>query len=283
VSPTVSSSAPQPLKVRTVLITGAAGYLGTVLRTGLRNLFRLRLTDRVALKTPLEPAEEFHLAELENREAWDPLMRGVDAVVHLGASLQETGPWETILAANIAGTYNVFESARRCGVRRVVYASSHHVTGFHRRTHPIGVDAPLRPDSRYGVAKVFGEALGRLYADKHGLSVICQRIGVARPRPPHRRSLSNWLSERDYVELTRCCLVAPNVHFHIVYGVSGSSQGFYDSAAAEAIGYVPQDNADDYRAEVLAKNPDPEPAVEGLFQGGHFCGLEFDGDVNLID
>jgi uronate dehydrogenase len=279
----LSSPSPSSLEVRTVLITGAAGYLGSVLRAGLRNRFRLRLTDRVTLPTPLDPSEEFHLAELENPAAWDPLMRGVDAVVHLGASLQEAGPWETILGANIAGTYNVFESARRCGVRRVVYASSHHVTGFHRRQRRIGVDAPLRPDSRYGVAKVFGEALGRLYADKHGMSVVCQRIGVARPRPPHRRSLSNWLSERDYVELTRCCLVAPHLHFHVVYGVSDSSQSFYDPAPAEAIGFVPQDNADDYRAEVLAKNPDPEPAVEGLFQGGHFCGLEFDGDVDRID
>jgi uronate dehydrogenase len=281
--PTAPSRSPQAPEIRTVLITGAAGYLGGVLRAGLRSRFRLRLTDRVALRTPLEPAEEFHLAELENPEAWDPLLRGVDAVVHLGASLQEAGPWETILSANIAGTYNVFESARRCGVRRVVYASSHHVNGFHRRTRRIGVEDSLRPDSRYGVAKIFGEALGRLYADKHGMSVVCQRIGVARPRPPHRRSLSNWLSERDFVELTRCCLVAPDVHFHVVYGVSASSQGFYDSAPAEAIGFKPQDNADDYRAEVLAKNPDPEPAVEGLFQGGHFCGLEFDGDVDRID
>jgi uronate dehydrogenase len=208
---------------------------------------------------------------------------GVDAVVHLGGVLRETAPWAAVLSGNIAGTYNVFEAARRRGVRRVVYASSHHVMGFYRRGRTVGAGDPVRPDSRYAASKVFGEALGRLYADKYGLSVVCQRIGVARARPPHRRSLSNWLSERDYVELTRCCLVAPDVHFLTVYGVSASGEGFYDNAPAAAIGFRPRDNADSYRAEVLAQHPEPEPPIEGLFQGGAYCALEFTGDANRID
>lgn len=267
---------------RTVLVTGAAGSLGSILRAGLRGSFHLRLCDRAALPTPIAASEEFYRAELENMDALETIMRDVDAVIHLGGAAVEA-PWEVVLPANIAGTYNVFESARRCGVRRVVYASTHHVVGFYRRDRKIGVEDPIRPDSRYGVSKVFGEALGRLYADKYGLSVICQRIGVARQRPPHRRSLSNWLSERDYVELTRCCLDAQDVHFLIVYGVSGSSEGFYNNATAAAIGFTPQDNADSCRADVLAQNPDPEPPLEGLFQGGAYCAAEFDGDATRID
>ncbi|HTW36781.1 MAG TPA: NAD(P)-dependent oxidoreductase [Rhizomicrobium sp.] len=266
----------------TVLITGAAGYLGGVLRAGLRGIVKLRLSDRLPLPTPLCASEEFYHAELEDMMALQTAMRDVDAVVHLGGISAEA-PWETILPANIVGTYNVFETARRCGVRRVIYASSHHVTGFYRRDRKVGVDDPVRPDTRYAVSKVFGEALGRLYADKHGLSVICQRIGVSRPAPPHRRSLSNWLSERDYVELTRRCLDAPDVHFQIVYGVSASSTGFYDDGAAAALGFVSGDDADRYRADVLDRNPAPEPAVESLFQGGSFCSVEFDADADRID
>jgi uronate dehydrogenase len=279
-------SQPGPMQsapLRTVLITGAAGYLGGVLRAGLPKRFLLRLTDRSELPTPLAAHEEFRCAELEDTRALEGQMRGVDAVIHLGVAAAIEEPWEAILSANVAGTYNIFEIARRCRVQRVIYASSHHVVGFYRRKHRVGVDDPVRPDSRYGVSKVFGEALGRLYADKYGMSVICQRIGVARPRPPHRRSLSNWLSERDYVELTRCCLDATNLHFLTVYGVSDSSAGFYDNAAAAAIGFVPQDNADHYRADILAQNPALEQLIEGTFQGGAYCADEFDGDPDRID
>jgi uronate dehydrogenase len=266
-----------------ILITGAAGYLGGVLRAGLRDGFRLRLTDRADLPTPPSPSEEFHKADLGDRDALESMMRGVGAVVHLGGILRETTPWEDILSANITGTFNVFEAARRSGVGRVVYGSSHHVVGFYRRKRRIGVDEPVRPDSRYAVSKAFGEALGRLYADKHGMSVICQRIGVARPRPPHRRSLSNWMGERDYVELTRCCIAAQNVHFLIVYGVSKASDGFYDNAAAAAIGFEAREDADSFREDVLARNPDPEPPLEREFQGGYYVSLEFGGDADRID
>jgi uronate dehydrogenase len=273
--------------MRTVLITGAAGYLGGLLRLGLRARLneqcRLRLTDRVQLPTPLTPGEEFQRADLLDLQALEALMRDVDAVVHLGVSSSIEEPWEAILSANIGGTYNVFECARRARVKRFVYASSHHVVGFYRRNRCIGTDDPVRPDSRYGVSKVFGESLGRLYADKYGMSVICQRIGVARPRPPHHRALSNWLSERDYVELTRCCLEATDIHFLIVYGVSRSATGFYDSAAAASIGYLPKDNGDDYRAEVAEKQPGTEPQLEALFQGGAYCTTEFDGDPDRIE
>lgn len=266
-----------------VLITGAAGYLGSVLRAGLRDRFRLRLSDRVDLPTPLVGSEEFHQTELEDSEGLERLMVGVDAVIHLGGAVVLERPWETLVSANVTGAYNVFEGARRCGVRRIVYASSHHVVGFYRRDRKVGINDPFRPDSRYGVTKAFGELLGRLYADKYGLSVICQRIGIARSVPPHRRSLSNWMSECDYVELTRCCLEAPDVRFLVVYGVSESSAGFYDSSSAASIGFHPRDNADCYQDDVLARNPAPEPAVERLFQGGAYCTTELDNEPSRIE
>ena len=278
----VSSRESLPSGSRTILITGAAGYLGGILRAGLSSRYRLRLTDRAPLPTPIGRSEEFLKAELSDCEALDSIMRGVDAVVHLGANLKD-GPWDSILPDNIIGTYNVFESARRCHVRRVIFASSHHVVGFYRRRHKVSAEDPVRPDSHYGVSKVLGEALGRLYSDKHGMSVICQRIGVARSCPPHRRALSNWLSERDYLELTRCCIEAEEVHFLIVFGVSGNNGSFYDNATAAAIGFEPKDNADNHRDEPALLASGSEQPIEKLFQGGAFCAAGFDGDVNAID
>jgi uronate dehydrogenase len=282
VTPAISSSDIRHSISRTILITGASGYLGGVLREGLRDRFLVRLTDRIPLTLPLTGSEEFQLAELSDLNALDTAMRGVDVVVHLGGNLQD-GPWDEILPDNIVGTYNVFECARRQRVRRVVFASSHHVMGYYRREHRICANEPVRPDSFYAVSKVAGEALGRLYADKHGLSVICQRIGVARPRPPHRRSLSNWISERDYLELTRCCIEAPDVHFLVVFGVSAGSESFYDNSTAEMVGFKPQDNADSYRGEVSSVVSDGEKPVARLFQGGAFCAADFDGDADAID
>ena len=265
-----------------VLVTGAAGRLGNVLRTGLRGLYpALRLSDRKDLGEAL-PGEEIMPCRLENFDEVLETLANVDAVVHLGA---EMGPenWEGILHANIIGTYNVFEAARRQGVKRVIFASSHHVVGFHRRDKVVGIDAPLRPDSPYAAAKIFGEALGRLYADKHGLSVICQRIGVSRPTVPHVRGLWTWLSHGDYLHLTRCCLDAQDIHFLTVYGVSANTRPLWDNASAEVIGYRPKDNAEDQIDAVLAlQDFSDEPELESLFQGGFYCSADFMGDPGKI-
>lgn len=264
-----------------VLITGAAGYLGGVLRRSLRGGdMQLRLTDLNDPSYALDPDEEFVTADLSSFEQVRKTVEGVDAIVHLGGHAVE-GPWDTILNANIVGTYNVFEAARLAGVKRIVFASSHHTVGFYRRDRTIGVDVPTRPDSRYAVSKVFGEALGRLYADKHGLGVICQRIGVARPKPPHRRGLRTWLSEEDFVRLTLACLRAPNVHFEIVYGVSANDRLFWDDAPGRKIGYAPQSSARSFEEEVLTQSA-PENDIEALFQGGQYAALEFDGDPSRI-
>ncbi|WP_316980373.1 NAD-dependent epimerase/dehydratase family protein [Shumkonia mesophila] len=266
-----------------LLITGAAGRLGSVLREGLYGEFPiLRLSDRQDLGFA-RPGEEIFPAHLENFEDVFDVMEDVDAVVHLGAKL-DPEDWPEVLQTNIIGTYNVFEAARRRRVKRVVFASSHHVVGFHRRDHVVGPDAPFRPDSPYAVSKVFGEALGRLYADKHGLSIVCQRIGVARLQMPHVRGLSTWLSYPDYLHLTRCCLTAADIHFLVVYGVSANMRRIWDNSIAATIGYTPNDNAENHVEELL-KTPDfsDEPKIERLFAGGFYCSAGFDGDPQKID
>lgn len=267
-----------------ILLTGAAGYLGSVLRPALRALARsVRLTDVAPLKPDTAPGEEYVRADLADAAQMQAVMRDVDAVVHLGGVSLEAA-WDPILQANIIGTYNVFEAARQEGVKRMVYASSHHAIGYYRRERDVGPGDPVRPDSRYGVSKVFGEALGRLYADKYGMSVVAQRIGVARPEPQNPRGLIAWLSERDYVQLTQRCLLAHDVHFLVVYGVSANDGALWTNPAADIIGFAPQDNGADFAGKVLAASPpDAEPPVERLFHGGWFCGMEFSADPGRID
>jgi uronate dehydrogenase len=267
-----------------ILLTGAAGYLGTAVRPALRALApAVRLTDLAPLKAAAEAGEEYVQADLADAQSVQALMSGVSAVVHLGGVAVEA-PWEPVLQANIVGTYNVFEAARQAGVKRIVYASSHHVIGYHRRERRLGVDDPVRPDSRYAVSKVFGEALGRMYADKYGMSVVAQRIGVARPEPPHPRGLLMWISERDYVQLTEHSLAAPDIHYLVVYGVSANAGAVWDNEGARAIGYLPQDDASRFASKVLEASPaGSEPALERPFHGGWFCAMEFAGDPGRID
>lgn len=264
-----------------VLVTGAAGEIGSTLREGLRGAYALlRLTDR----RPLDPAagcEEVVQADITDAAAVAKLMDGIDCVVHLGGVPREAA-WDAILENNISGTYNVFEAARAAGVKRIVFASSNHAIGYHRVGRRVGVDEPTRPDSRYGVSKVFGEALGRLYADKHGLEVACLRIGSFRREPGDFRQLSTWISPRDTVQLVRRCIDAPSFHFLVLYGVSANTRSRWDNPHAALIGYAPQDNAEAYADRFTAPVLDgADPVAE--FHGGPFCGLEFDGDIDRIE
>jgi uronate dehydrogenase len=265
-----------------VLITGAAGAIGSTLRTGLAGLYPLLRLSDIRQVGPLANGEEFLSADLNDAAAVERLMPGIDCVVHLGGVPRED-KWEAILHDNIVGTYNVFEAARKTGVRRVVFASSNHVIGFHRATRTVDVDDPVRPDSRYGVSKVFGEALGRLYADKHGLSVACLRIGSFRPRPENARQLATWVSPRDLTQLVRRCIDAPDYHFLVLYGVSNNTRTRWRNTQAALIGYVPQDNAEDYAQEFSATSPESESDPAALFHGGEFAAMELTGEVEAID
>jgi uronate dehydrogenase len=265
-----------------VLLTGAAGGVGRRLRRLLPPVYpEVRLTD-IAKPPDLAPGETFLAADLADLAQVEAVVDGVDGIVHLGGHSVE-GPWETILQANIVGCYNLFEAARRKGVKRIVFASSNHTVGFYPRHRRIGTDVPVRPDSRYGVSKAFGEALGALYADKHGLRVLCLRIGNVADVPADHRRLAIWLSPEDLLQLIRIGLEHPDLRYEIFYGASRNERAWWDNARASAYGYRPAGRAEDHRAAALAaeagRAPDP---VGDFFQGGPFCSDEFDGSTDDV-
>jgi uronate dehydrogenase len=266
-----------------VLITGAAGNIGRTLRTHLQGRYALlRLTD-VAPQAAAGPGEEVSTVDIRDMAALERSMQGIDCVIHL-AGMPEEDAWEKILPLNIEGCYNVFEAARSQGVRRVVFASSNHAIGFHRRETFIDTDVAPRPDGRYGVSKVFGEAVGRLYADKYGMSVACMRIGSFRPsdRPSESRHLLTWISHRDMAQLAYRCVEHPDYHFVVVYGVSNNLRNRWDNTPAKFLGYRPQDDAEVFATEVLASSPVEDP-IAAQFHGGMYCPIEFVGDTTRID
>jgi uronate dehydrogenase len=265
--------------MQTVLVTGAAGGIGTRLRQLLKGIYReLRLSD-VKRPPDLGPDETFVAADLASMAEVERAVAGVDGIVHLGGFSVE-GPWDTILQANIIGCYNLFEAARRHGVGRVVFASSNHVVGFYPRQRRIGVDDPVRPDSRYGASKAFGEALAALYAYKHGLRVTCLRIGNVGDIPADRRRLSIWIAPQDLVQLIRIGLEHPDIRHEIFYGASDNARGWWDNSAAFRLGYRPQYRAEEHGAEALAADAKlPADPVGEWYQGGPYCSDEFDDGI----
>jgi uronate dehydrogenase len=264
-----------------IVITGAGGKIGRTLRAGLRGSYPLlRLLD-AAGQQPAEDGEEVVTADINDFSALRRHFDGIDCVVHL-AGVSGEADWDPIFANNVGGTFNVFEAARLAGVRRVVFASSNHVVGFYRNDREIGIDVPLRPDSRYAVSKAFGEALGRLYADKHGMSVACLRIGSFREKPESIRQLSTWCSPRDMVQLVRRCIDAPEFHYLVAYGMSANRRGRWQNPDAERIGYRPQDDAEAFAAE-FREQAAARGNPEDVFHGGPYTGREFDGDMDRID
>jgi len=256
--------------MKTVLITGATGDVGTHLTRELAGKYKLRLSDVRPLKK--HQSGTFMRADVSKMADALRITKGVDAIVHLGGYSVE-GPWDSILQANIVGCYNVFEAARRNGVKRIVFPTSNHAVGFYRRDRTIDHRVYPRPDSRYGVSKVFGEALGSLYADKYGMEFFMIRIGNVNPVPIDKRRLAIWVSPRDIAQLVSIGIEHPQVKFEIVYGVSGNKRSWYDNSNAHRLGYRPQDDSEPYADEVLAKEKPGDPTAE-LYQGGVFVVAE---------
>jgi uronate dehydrogenase len=261
------AGAPRPL-----LLTGAAGRIGGWLRPllaprpgGLRSFDIRPIVDAL-------PGESTIVGDLADLDAVERAVDGAAAVLHFGAVSVEDG-FEPILRANIVGTYNVFEAARRRGVERVVYASSIHTVGFCPTAQTIDADAPPRPDSLYGVSKCFGENLARLYVEKAGLRVACLRIGVAAPAPTTPRNLWTWLSVDDLLRLIDAALAAPELRFSVVYGISDNRRRWWDNARA-GVDYRPRDDAERFAATLMPDGDRRDPDDPGVrFHGGPFVAL----------
>jgi uronate dehydrogenase len=265
--------------VPVIVITGAAGLVGSMLRPRLSRPDRtLRLLDVAPLTAG--PGEEAIEASVTDMDAMTAACRGADAVIHL-AGVPGEAPWPRILELNINGGYVVFEAARRAGTPRVIFASSNHAVGFTPRADfPVPDYAFPAPDTYYGVSKAATEALAALYHYRHGMDAICVRILSCFPRPQNVRMLSTWLSPDDTGRLFEACLTAPRPGFRVAYGVSANTRGgFVSLAEARALGYEPRDDAEAYAAQVIAAAGEPGPDDPVLAHlGGAFCLPEFDAD-----
>ena len=266
----MSSQALTSLRFERLLLTGAAGGLGRVLRPRLKRYCNaLRLSDIAELGAAAE-GEELRSARLEDGAAVLDLLKGVSAVVHLGGVSTEAS-FEPILQANIVGLYNLYEAARKHGVKRIVFASSNHVTGFYRQDEVISPADPMRPDGLYGISKAFGENLSRYYFDRYGIETACLRIGSSFPEPRDRRMLSTWLSYDDLERLVLACLTAPVVGHSVIYGVSDNRAVWWDNTSAAHLGFRPQDSSEPFRAAAEARQPSIDLAdPASIFQGGAF-------------
>ncbi|WP_406004796.1 NAD(P)-dependent oxidoreductase [Streptomyces sp. NBC_00637] len=256
----------------TVAVTGAAGNIGSVVRKALRReAARLILLDRVPLH-PEAGNEEVHTVDLRDAAAVESALVGADRVLHLGG-VPDEAPLPDLLEANVLGTHHVLEAARRTGIERVVMASSNRVTGFYPAGHLTGSHHPVRPDGLYGVSKVAVEALGRLYADKFGLSVICLRIGSFEQVPAEPRHLATWLSPRDAVGYIRAALAAPrSTRFATTYAVSANTRRFWELPDPAELAYVPVDDAELHAAHILGADLPADPTAP---QAGPYAQPEF--------
>lgn len=257
-----------------VVLTGAGGKVARQVRQHLAGLCReLRLTDRVAI-TPEHPGETVHLADLADAAALPALLQGAEAIVHFAGYPREAD-WATLFEANIRAVAQLWEAAVAAGVQRIVYASSNHAVGYHPRSRVINGLAPPRPDTRYGVSKVFMEAVASLHADKHGLRALGLRIGHCAAAPGDARMLANWVHPEDLAALVQIGLSA-DIHHDIVYGVSANSASWWDNRRAEALGYRPRHSADTFAAALAGVRSDN--AVAERYQGGSFAADGHIGD-----
>ncbi|MEM7750292.1 MAG: NAD(P)-dependent oxidoreductase [Pseudomonadota bacterium] len=265
-----------------VLITGASGGIGTHLRKLLRPIYPDLILSDIAEPKALHPDEKFIQANLNDLSTVEGICDGVDGIVHLGGISGEA-PWESILNSNIVGCYNLFEAARRKGVKRIIFASSNHAVGFYPRSETIPTDVTLRPDSRYGVSKAFGEAIGAMYAYKHGIGVTCLRIGNVGPEPIDERRLAIWLAPEDLVQLIRIGLERPNLVFEVMYGISDNERSWFDNSHAKDLGYDPAGKSEEFAEKVLAAQAaiSADPAGD-YYQGGTFCSEEYSADLKAM-
>jgi uronate dehydrogenase len=274
---TTSTTCAQPPFNR-ILLTGAAGELGKVLRKRLKPLTRvLRLSDVADIAPALDDSEEIQYCDLANKKAVDELVQGVDAILHFGGVSTERS-FKDILGANICGVFHIYEAARRHGVKRVIFASSNHVIGFYPQGQRLDAHSVRRPDSYYGLSKSYGEDMASFYFDRYGIETVSIRIGSSFVEPQNRRMLSTWLSYNDLTQLLERALCTADVGHTVVYGVSNNQTTWWDNRYAAHLDYNARDNSEVFRSQVEAQ---PLPAADDpimLFQGGAFVAAGPFGD-----
>ena len=253
-----------------LLLTGAAGGLGRVLRERLKPWTKiLRLSDIVDIEN-LVHGEEAQTCDLADRAGVFELLKDVDAVLHFGGISVED-KFEPIMQANILGMYHLYEAVHKLGIKRVIYASSSHVVGFYPTTEKVNADSPLRPDGFYGLSKSYGEALSRYYYDRFGIETVCLRIGSSFPEPRNTRMMVTYLSYDDLLGLIKAALFTPKVGHSIVFGVSDNPAKWWDNSKAAHLGFTPKDSSSEFagRFPLTASWPDADDKTS-TYQGGPF-------------
>jgi nucleoside-diphosphate-sugar epimerase len=240
----------------TILITGAKGTIGSMLRQSLRKEGRhLKLLD-IASQSPIDKGEDAELlvGSFLDRDVLAQAVEGADAIIHLGGLSSAGYQWHEYLGINIDGTHAILEAARLNGVPRMIYASSNHAVGFVRASEYDTVPDYLypKPDTLYGVSKAASEGLCSLYWDRYGIHSICLRIGSYRERPTDQRALLTWLSPGDCTRLIEASLQVPNPGFRVVWGISANTRRVVSLKEGRAIGYEPQDDAEIYSSELVS-------------------------------
>ncbi|RII78367.1 NAD-dependent epimerase/dehydratase family protein [Pseudomonas monteilii] len=261
-----------------LLLTGAAGGLGHVLRQALQTHATIVRASDIS---PMAPAEGEHEetinCDLAEKAGVLALAKDVDAIVHLGGISTERA-FEEILQANIVGTFHIYEAARKHGIKRVVFASSNHVTGFYPQGEQVDAHSPRRPDCYYGLSKAYGEDLATFYFHRYGIETVSLRIGSSFPEPRNVRMLSTWLSYSDLAHLVERALLAENVGHTVVYGVSANRDLWWSNRHAAHLDFNPKDSAERFRP---ALEQQPKPAADdptAHLQGGAFTAAGPFGD-----
>ena len=261
-----------------LLLTGAAGGLGKVLRESLKPYAKvLRLSDIAQMAPAAGNHEEVLLCDLSDKHAVHQMVEGVDAILHFGGVSVER-PFEEILGPNISGIFHIYEAARRHGVKRVIFASSNHVIGFYTQDQTLDARSPRRPDGYYGLSKSYGEDMATFYFDRYGIETVSIRIGSSFPEPQNRRMMSTWLSFDDLTQLIERSLYTPNVGHTVVYGASNNLNVWWDNRFAAHLGFEPKDSSEVFRSKVEAQ---PMPAANDpsmIYQGGAFVAAGPFGD-----
>ena len=255
-----------------IVLTGAAGALGGKCRAPLAAMCKeLVSTDIKDSIEGLAANESYVKADIGIMDEIAPVIADAEMIVHFG-SIADEAPWEQILHSNILSAYNIWEAAHQAGVRRIVFASSIHAVGMHPKQDFICTDAAHRPDTYYGLSKCFTEDLASLYWEKRGLETVAMRIASASGAVGNSRALGTWLSDGDLVRLVKAAVTSPTTGFTVVYGVSNNDRAGLDNSKAAFLGYRPQDNAEDFAEDILAKAaPQDHQNPEDMCHGGPFA------------